>query len=860
MAENLINHNDISLSASPSPTIDILINDRSTFANWINSANSPVPASSPIPIANYHNTNMNGYFPDQVASMDSFETAPGRNNNIGFYVGPHTPQRQLSSSSLDLLSLSENRTGATADAALIGSPTVRTKNSNASSESSARIDTSIAAPYEFAQAPIERTEEDRQIQHQLSQAFINLKEGKLSRRASSELLDQRDGGGSVSASYSRNLDPNAPDYQRVAISGFDDLHIAKELAACDDLVRCAQEIAEALDIRRRYMRIAGQYFPPTVDRYLEAYRNHRRSPKPAAREMEFRKTIQDHPIHPPTFHGKFYSHPVPEPSEHIFRMVKGCYEVYPSQKHVDSGDKPTHFGIDRNLFWRDYSIMWYMILDGPLKSFCFRKLSFLESKFLLHANLNENREMAAQKMVPHRDFYNIRKVDNHIHASSCMNQKHLLRFIKRQMRINADTPVMIDKKTGRPMTLSEVFQSMNLTTYDLNVDRLDVHADRNTFHRFDKFNTKYNPIGQSMLRDIFIKTDNYIKGKFFAEILKEVMADLEESKYQNAELRLSIYGRSIDEWDKLGKWAVDHGVWSPNVMWMIQIPRLYDVYKENKLVNCFADVLRNIFQPLFEATAYPERHPELHQFLHHVVSFDSVDDESKTEHIAFSMNVPTPEEWTMDENPPYTYYLFYMYSNMVALNNFRRERGMNTFTLRPHSGEAGPVNHLISGFILGESIAHGLMLRKVPVLQYLFYLAQIGIAMSPLSNNSLFLDYHRNPLRDYFVRGLNVALSTDDPLQFHFTKEPLMEEYSIAAQIWKLSATDLCELAKNSVLQSGFSDIVKQHWLGPNFKAEGVQGNDISRTNVPDVRVAYRYETLLDELTNVFEAVYNDNV
>ena len=32
---------------------------------------------------------------------------------------------------------------------------------------------------------------------------------------------------------------------------------------------------------------------------------------------------------------------------------------------------------------------------------------------------------------------------------------------------------------------------------------------------------------------------------------------------------------------------------------------------------------------------------------------------------------------------------------------------------------------------------------KAPVLQYLFYLAQIGIAMSPLSNNSLFLDYSR---------------------------------------------------------------------------------------------------------------------
>ena len=56
------------------------------------------------------------------------------------------------------------------------------------------------------------------------------------------------------------------------------------------------------------------------------------------------------------------------------------------------------------------------------------------------------------------------------------------------------------------------------------------------------------------------------------------------------------------------------------------------------------------------------------------------------------------------------------------------------------------------------------------MLQYLYYLAQIGIAMSPLSNNSLFLNYHRNPLSEYLSRGLLVSLSTDDPLQFHFTK------------------------------------------------------------------------------------------
>ena len=56
--------------------------------------------------------------------------------------------------------------------------------------------------------------------------------------------------------------------------------------------------------------------------------------------------------------------------------------------------------------------------------------------------------------------------------------------------------------------------------------------------------------------------------------LQEVMVDLQDFKYQMAELRISIYGRSIDEWDKLATWAVTHGVFCDNVRWLIQVPRI----------------------------------------------------------------------------------------------------------------------------------------------------------------------------------------------------------------------------------------------------------------------------------------------
>ncbi|XP_022172918.1 AMP deaminase 2 isoform X2 [Myzus persicae] len=553
----------------------------------------------------------------------------------------------------------------------------------------------------------------------------------------------------------------------------------------------------------------------------------------------------DHPVHPPASVGDPWQCDFPPSLGFTIRARDGVFQMYSSP----DSEIPVQGFPYPNLetFCRDMQRLCTMISDGPLKSFCYRRLSYLSSKFQLHVLLNELRELASQKAIPHRDFYNIRKVDTHIHAASCMNQKHLLRFIKKTLKNHSDEVV-----SAGGMTLKQVFESMKLTSYDLTVDMLDVHADRNTFHRFDKFNSKYNPIGESRLREVFLKTDNYTGGKYFARVINEVAADLEESKYQNAELRLSIYGKSRDEWDKLAKWAISNKVYSDNVRWLVQIPRLFDIFRSNNILDNFQQLLDNVFLPLFEATNDPNSHPELHRFLQHVVGFDSVDDESKPENPFVDREVPKPAQWRETDNPPYAYYQYYMYANMTVLNHLRIKQGFNTFVLRPHCGEAGAVQHLVCGFMMAENISHGLLLRKVPVLQYLYYVAQIGIAMSPLSNNSLFLNYHRNPLPEYLARGLVISLSTDDPLQFHFTKEPLMEEYSIAAQVWKLSACDMSELARNSVLMSGFPHRIKQYWLGPNYTKEGVAGNDISRTNVPDIRVAYRNETLLDELAVIF--------
>lgn len=483
--------------------------------------------------------------------------------------------------------------------------------------------------------------------------------------------------------------------------------------------------------------------------------------------------------------------------------------------------------------------------DGPAKSFAFRRLQYLEARWNLYYLLNEYQETSVSKRNPHRDFYNVRKVDTHVHHSACMNQKHLLRFIKYKLRHCKDEKVIF--RDGKVLTLDEVFRSLNLSGYDLSIDTLDMHAHKDTFHRFDKFNLKYNPIGESRLREIFLKTNNYINGSYLAEITQQVLSDLENSKYQNCEYRISVYGRSIDEWDKLAAWVIDNKVISHNVRWLIQIPRLYDIYKKTDTVKTFQDICTNIFKPLFEVTKNPQSHPKLHVFLQRVIGFDSVDDESKVDR-RFHRKYPKPSLWDSPQNPPYSYYLYYQYASLAALNQWRAKRGFNTLVLRPHCGEAGDPEHLVSAYLLAQSISHGILLRKVPFVQYLFYLDQVGIAMSPLSNNALFLTYDKNPFPRYFKRGLNVSLSTDDPLQFSYTREPLIEEYSVAAQIYKLSNVDMCELARNSVLQSGWEAQIKKHWIGKDYLKPGVDGNDVGKTNVPNIRINYRCDTLSTEL------------
>ncbi|CAD2220171.1 Adenosine/AMP deaminase, putative [Angomonas deanei] len=287
---------------------------------------------------------------------------------------------------------------------------------------------------------------------------------------------------------------------------------------------------------------------------------------------------------------------------------------------------------------------------------------------------------------------------------------------------------------------------------------------------------------------------------------------------------------------------------SSHNQWVVQVPRIYSHLRQQGKVESFAHYLENIFKPLWSVSLHPSRNPRLFHFVNHISGFDSVEDESRPDAPLSSAMVP-PHEWTSEEEPPYNYYMYYMWANIYSLNAFRRRRHFTSFTFRPSCGQCGSMDHLIGGLLLANSISYGVLLGEEDgPLQYLFYLARIGCTLSPLSNNSNVCGYLSNPFYRLFRRGLFVSLGTDSPLMYHHTQEPLIEEYSIASKIWKLTQNDMCEIARNSVLISGFSPAFKQEQLGERFFLSSSIGNDASCTHLSDVRVSYRFETYHSEL------------
>jgi len=174
---------------------------------------------------------------------------------------------------------------------------------------------------------------------------------------------------------------------------------------------------------------------------------------------------------------------------------------------------------------------------------------------------------------------------------------------------------------------------------------------------------------------------------------------------------------------------------------------------------------------------------------------------------------------------------------LKTFNGFRVRHHLAPLLLRPISGFTGPTDELVSAFLLSDSICHATQLKNNSILQYLYYLEEIGISIPLLKQDAINADYKTHPFNKFLKRGLKVTLSTESPLQLHFTNEPLAEEYAIAHQVWKLGNVDIAEIARTSVLISGFSHEDKMKFIGENYH---IGMNDPQKTAVPFERLQYR--------------------
>lgn len=230
------------------------------------------------------------------------------------------------------------------------------------------------------------------------------------------------------------------------------------------------------------------------------------------------------------------------------------------------------------------------------------------------------------------------------------------------------------------------------------------------------------------LRAVFLKTDNFLNGRYFAELTKEIMEGYHDANVKS-EFRLSIYGRSASEWKSLAQWVDAHDLYGSVNRFLIQIPRLYDVWHRSGVAS-FDVLLDNIFRPLFEATLHPAAHRVLFRMLTVVryraccegrggaltpspvcnSGFDCVDDESKSDSET-PVDVSDPV-WARPDNPPYSMWMYYLHANIAQLNVLRKLRNLPLLTFRPHAGEAGSVTHLADCFLLATRINHGIGLAK----------------------------------------------------------------------------------------------------------------------------------------------------
>ncbi|CCK68960.1 metallo-dependent hydrolase superfamily protein KNAG_0B05270 [Huiozyma naganishii CBS 8797] len=428
------------------------------------------------------------------------------------------------------------------------------------------------------------------------------------------------------------------------------------------------------------------------------------------------------------------------------------------------------------------------------------------------------------------------------------------------------------------------------------------------------------------LAKIFLEFDNAIEGEYLAQILiRFTIHLLEKSKYQLGQISVDFQfydpkdsnAQTNNWWMKFSHWLIKWKLVSYNIRWNIQLSRVFPQLFAARKVSNFQDYFDSIFTPLFEN----QESKELDFFLRNVCSLDVVISQSDEYlwKIFADINLP-PKDWVAEgDNPTISHYIYYTFANLARFNQLRHRKHKNTIPLRSYCSPSTSnrtsqfssttlyFTEKVESLVCNLLLCNGGLLQGEPIwnapslLEYLFYLFQIPIITAPLSSvnvssgntDALLNDqkgtlkqsngpeanpvklsrdisvagqytYDKNPFMKMLRIGFKVCISSRSVLfNSSYTLEPMIEEYSVAASIYLLNAADLCELARNSVISSGYNGFYKAHWSGIVIENNGdnVMSDPLGlidmwndkpednriRHNVPNIRRKYRTETLEQE-------------
>ncbi|ESL07750.1 adenosine monophosphate deaminase [Trypanosoma rangeli SC58] len=509
-------------------------------------------------------------------------------------------------------------------------------------------------------------------------------------------------------------------------------------------------------------------------------------------------------------------------------------------------------------FYDDVTAL-YVTLQHPIcRLACSQRLHVLEEKYNLYKLCNSELENPDRYRRDSGVFSSGTKVDNGVYLASIMNSQWLVEYIQETMEMEGDEMVYLAKDAKEPQTLRSVCEQLDLADpAQLSVDGLGLTPpNEKRLYRYDVLDPELNRAGRNSaeLLRLFLTPDTLNKGRHFAEAVRPILFlnGSRQRSIQATESIIEICGLSPDDWERTANWIHSHGLdEQPNNQWLIALPRR-QMRKEmaGEPLEHYQQHLENLFLPLFMATLAPEdpKNTQVASFLSRIGGFLIVSDEEERES-EFQRKVRRPAEVSWSENVCDLYFAYNIWVNLCSLNAFRRRKGLCTLQLRAAAGgRSSQMDVLVYSYLLCDSVMNGVILDQQPVLQYLYGIQRIGMVMSPLSNNSLGLPYMQNPFHVFFRRGLNVSLATNRPLLFHFSREPLIEEYGTASRLYQLSGIDVCEIALNSVMLSSFPLSTKILWLGEAFLTEGLKGNVFDYSKVPTARLELRQDMWQTEL------------